>query len=113
MDFTLITGASGGIGLELARLCAADGRNLILVARSAGKLQAVKEELEGKYPIHVEVLTADLSRVDAAKELHEKTTGAGYFTAVNEILQAKGLTARGINPEPYRWYSVQTGLFAE
>ena len=36
-----------------------------------------------------------------------------YFTAVNEILQAKGLSARGFNPEPYRWYSVQTGLFAE
>lgn len=78
MDFTLITGASGGIGLELARLCAADGRNLILVARSAGKLRAVKEELEGKYSIQVEVLTADLSRVDAAKELHEKTTAAGF-----------------------------------
>ena len=36
-----------------------------------------------------------------------------YFAAVNEILQAKGLSARGFNPEPYRWYSVQTGLFAE
>ncbi len=34
----LITGASGGIGLELARLCAKDGHDVILVARSAEKL---------------------------------------------------------------------------
>ena len=44
--YTLITGASGGIGYDLARLAGADGRNLILVARSAQKLNLFASELE-------------------------------------------------------------------
>ena len=42
----LITGASGGIGFELARLLASDGYNLILVARREDKLKALKAEVE-------------------------------------------------------------------
>jgi len=44
-NFTLITGANSGIGLELARQAATDGRNLVLVARNALTLDAVAEEL--------------------------------------------------------------------
>ena len=41
----LVTGASSGIGLELARLLAADGHDLILVARSAEKLKLISHDL--------------------------------------------------------------------
>ncbi len=36
-----------------------------------------------------------------------------YFNELNEVLRAHGSPARGFNPEPYRWYSVQTGIYAE
>lgn len=43
--FTLITGASGGIGLEFAKICAQNKQNLILVARSKNQLETLAEEL--------------------------------------------------------------------
>ncbi len=70
----LITGASNGIGLELARIHAAKGDNLILVARSADKLMALKAELEQKQGVSVHVLVKDLSEPDASKSLYNETT---------------------------------------
>jgi short-subunit dehydrogenase len=49
----LITGASGGIGMELARIHASKGDNLVLVARSIDKLDALKSELETQFGISV------------------------------------------------------------
>ncbi len=69
MATTLITGASGGLGEEFARLCAADGNNLVLVARSKEKLEALGKELEGKHHIRVTVLSHDLSLADAVRKL--------------------------------------------
>ena len=57
----LVTGASGGIGLELARLCAKGGHDLILVARSQAKLEEVARYLSGMYNIRAEVIVADLA----------------------------------------------------
>ncbi len=69
----LITGASSGIGLELARIHARKGGDLVLVARSGDKLQALKDELTEKHQITVDVLTVDLSTPDAAKQIFEFT----------------------------------------
>lgn len=69
MTTALITGASGGIGLELAKRFAADKHNLVLVARSSDKLEAIKVELEEKFGIQVHVFIADLSKSDAANTL--------------------------------------------
>jgi short-subunit dehydrogenase len=57
----LITGASGGIGLELARLFAGDGSDLVLVARSEGKLNDLARELEKAHGIKARVVAADLA----------------------------------------------------
>ena len=73
----LITGASGGIGAELARLFAADGTNLLLVARSEDKLSALKEELEGRWKVAVTLLTADLSQPGAAQAIYAFTQEKG------------------------------------
>jgi len=62
----LITGASKGIGRELAFLFAKDGCNLVLVARSADLLVTLKEELEEDYAVSVHIVAADLSQPDAA-----------------------------------------------
>lgn len=56
----LITGASGGIGLELARLCAKGGHDLVLVARTEAKLAELARYLGGMYQVRVEVVPADL-----------------------------------------------------
>lgn len=58
--YTLITGASTGIGYELAKLFAEDRHNLILVARDKVKLEAVKNELL-KYNIDIKIISLDLS----------------------------------------------------
>ena len=68
-ETALITGASSGIGLELAKLFARSGRNLILTARSEDKLTRLRGELVDKYAVHVEVIVADLAEVDAAARL--------------------------------------------
>lgn len=60
-NYTLITGASTGIGYELAKLFAKDRHNLILVARDEGKLEAAKNELS-KYNVEVKILSLDLSK---------------------------------------------------
>ena len=61
----LVTGASGGIGLELARLAAADRYDLILVARSADKLAAAADELSSTHGISAEQVVADLAQPSA------------------------------------------------
>ena len=68
----LITGASGGIGLELAHVHASKGGNLVLVARSLNRLDALKSDLEMKYGITVLVIEKDLSLPGAAQEVYNE-----------------------------------------
>src|SRR5512134_1987261 len=56
----LITGASSGIGVELARLFAKDGYNLVLVARNRSKLESLGMELQSEYQVQVTVMVQDL-----------------------------------------------------
>lgn len=65
----LVTGASGGIGLEFAKQLAQAGYNLALVARSQHKLERIAAELRAKFGIDVQVVVCDLSRPDAAHEV--------------------------------------------
>ena len=69
----LITGASGGLGLEFSRIYAREGYDLVVVARSEGKLYKLKCELEMLYGCHVWVLAQDLSHPDAAYEVFNST----------------------------------------
>ncbi len=65
----LITGASSGIGLDLARLAAADGNNVVLVARSGEKLAELAAELENKHRVRAFVAPIDLADPGAPEEL--------------------------------------------
>ena len=67
--YTLITGASAGIGSDLAKIAAADGKNLVLAARSGEKLNQLADELTGKYNTDIITLAVDLSNNEGVTEL--------------------------------------------
>jgi short-subunit dehydrogenase len=74
---TLITGASSGIGVALARVFAGNGHELALVARRKARLEALADEIEsstGKRPL---VIAADLARVDAPTKIAQALADAG------------------------------------
>jgi len=73
----LITGASAGIGYELAKLFARDGSNLVLVARSGDKLAQLATELERAYKIQATVVAADLAVRSGPEDVYAATQKAG------------------------------------
>ena len=68
----LITGASTGIGKELAKIHANKGGDLVIVARSLDKLEALKNELESKFGVNVKVIAKDLTDLKAVHELYDE-----------------------------------------
>ncbi|HEX3558308.1 MAG TPA: SDR family oxidoreductase [Pyrinomonadaceae bacterium] len=93
----LVTGASGGIGAELARLFAADGHRLVLVARSRDKLSALAEELGGRQGVSARVLAADLSRTEAPREIFDALQASGV--AVDVLVNNAGIGSYGLFAE--------------
>lgn len=67
----LITGASSGIGRDMARVLSQKGYDLVLVARDEKKLLELVQELEQKNNVNVQTITMDLSVEDNCKELHK------------------------------------------
>ena len=87
--YTLITGASRGIGAAFARRLAADGHPLILVARDGVQLQALKTEIDStQAAVPVEVVIADLSMPGAAEALHARCQRAGWV--VSQLINNAG-----------------------
>ena len=73
----LITGASGGIGEQLARYHAARGGDLVLVARSEDKLKDLQAELQNSHKIKVMVIAADLAQPESAAQIFSATEESG------------------------------------
>jgi short-subunit dehydrogenase len=73
----LITGASAGIGLELAKRFAAGGYALALTARRGDELTRIADDLKAKYGVPVHVFPIDLSEVGGPAKLYEQVTAAG------------------------------------
>ena len=77
MKFTLITGASSGIGAQYAHLSAKEGNNLILVSNQPKPLQELSEKLSAQYGVTVRYLDIDLSATDAAECIFDFATALG------------------------------------
>ncbi|KAA8480177.1 hypothetical protein BDE36_4479 [Arcticibacter tournemirensis] len=84
----LITGGSGGIGLELAKLFAKDKYNLILVARDEVKLMSAATELMAQYNIQVVTLARDLFKRESPFEIYDELKSKGV--TVNVLVNNAG-----------------------
>lgn len=79
----LITGASNGFGMEFAKLFAQDGYNLVLVARNTERMRKLAHYLQDHHQLEkVCIVTADLTRPEAPREVYEEVTGQGIMVDV-------------------------------
>jgi short-subunit dehydrogenase len=78
----LVTGASGGIGADLARELAADGHDLVLVARSEAPMRALGDRLAQDHGIRADVVAIDLGRPGAAADLVADLSARGLTVDV-------------------------------
>jgi uncharacterized protein len=91
--WTIVTGASSGIGADLARQFSAIGHNLILVARRRAKLQALAEELRERDRGIVEVMEFDLTKAKAPQALFDAVAELGI--PVHTLVNNAGFGLRG------------------
>ncbi len=82
MNYTLITGASKGIGKAFANACAAEGANLILVARSASLLDELAATLRDRYKVTVRTYPLDLLQDNAVSELYGWCVSNNYYVRI-------------------------------
>lgn len=79
----LVTGASAGIGRDIARSLAKHGINLIITARRQDRLLELKKELTAEYGVRVKTITADLSSERQCRELHRRVQSYNIDILVN------------------------------
>ncbi len=89
----LITGASSGIGKELAIVHAKNGGNLVIVARRKDELEQLKKELEENYKISVYVIVKDLTLINAPEEIYAEIKENNVI--VDYLINNAGFGGRG------------------
>ncbi|WP_439102612.1 SDR family NAD(P)-dependent oxidoreductase [Congregibacter sp.] len=89
----LITGASAGIGEELARVHAENGGDLVLVARRKARLESLANELRADHGVQVHVIVADLEKSGAAKKLMAQVDALGV--AIDVLINNAGFGGHG------------------
>src|SRR5674476_996284 len=107
--WAVVTGASSGLGRGFATKLAADGMSLVLVARSAGVLHDLADELREKYGTEVEVIAADLADPEAraaviadieSRDVEVLINNAGFATTGEFAGENPARIAEMISPHP-------------
>ena len=102
----LITGASSGIGCELAKLFAKDHHNLVLIARSGPKLAQFADELQRHFGVSVKPIALDLATPTAPQLLFDQLRRDGIGVHVDA-------DARTIRPSQSQLYEKVTSAAAD
>src|ERR1700739_2550935 len=92
-ETVLITGASSGIGLELAKCFAADRSNLVLIGRNRDALETLSCHLKAQYGIKVHILPADLSLPETSKRIFQEL--ASQEISVDVLVNNAGFGLHG------------------
>lgn len=93
MKITLITGATSGLGYELAHIYAQNNNNILLVARNESKLKDIQSELQNIYnDVTVDYFVADLEQKEELKKVYNYTIEKDYF--VNNLVNNAGFGDR-------------------
>lgn len=95
--WALVTGASAGIGVALARQLAEGGAHLVLTARRTDRLEKLASDLAANHGIRTEVFPADLARPEAPAQIRAFTAGKGI--AVEMLINNAGFGAFGYHHE--------------
>jgi short-subunit dehydrogenase len=91
--FTMVTGASAGIGREIASVAAESGRNLAIVARRKDRLLALARDLTDRHGVRVEVFSCDLTAEEAPARLHREALARNL--EVDELVNNAGFGSLG------------------
>jgi uncharacterized protein len=89
----LVTGASGGIGKELAGFFAKDGHDVVLVARSQTKLATLAEDLKSAHGVNAHIVAADLGAPGAPAQIFEETSKRGL--SIDYLVNNAGFGSNG------------------
>lgn len=92
-NYTLITGATSGLGYEFSKIFGANGHNLILIGRRIEKLQDMKQELEKINDIEVEIISVDLSNKESVDYIYGFVNKKNIF--VDNLINNAGFGSYG------------------
>ena len=81
-SYALITGASSGIGLEIAKNLASKGFNLVITARREERLKKISNEISDEFNVHVDFIAVDLSHIDAPSNIFTFCSEKNYKVEV-------------------------------
>lgn len=93
----IVTGASSGIGAQCARLLAARGYDVVVVARRIERLEALAKEIEAAHGVRATPIQLDIAAPGAAQSLFAKTAGAGMVVEV--LVNNAGFGTQGFFPD--------------